>query len=138
MKKILYSVLIFCNLSCSNKLEKDLEGLWEISNTYLNNRKFEAEFLSNSMSFNRNYHCGLPIRDIDERKANGESGKWKLLNHNNPYYLEIESSNLLFNRIFLIEKFNKQKDMKTGYKFIEMTLVSDSLKIELIRKWDVQ
>jgi hypothetical protein len=138
MKKVIYSFLMFCTISCSNSLEQDLTGSWEINNTYWNNKKFDSELLSNSLSFSRNYQCGLPIQDINERKTGGDSGRWKLMNINENNFLEIESNNLFFNRKFIIERFNKQKDIQTGYKFIEMTLISDSLKIELIRKWDVK
>jgi len=138
MKKFFYSFLMFCTISCSNSLEQDLTGLWEINNTYWNNKKFDSELLSNSLSFDRNYQCGLPVRDINEWKIGSENGIWKLNNINGTNFLKIESKNLFFNRKFIVEKFNKQKDIQTGYKFIEMTLISDSLKIELIRKWDVK
>lgn len=122
--------------SCKSDIEKNVVGFWEIEQAYYNNDPVNNDLHKNIISFSGNGVCKLPTTQF-ESAANIRMYRVEKLSASKSSII-INSSNSVFNRIFLVNKFNKKTDEKTGYKYIEMNIVADSLKLEMIKKRDVE
>lgn len=135
-RKLLLLILPTLFYSCNKGIENDIVGFWEIEQAYYNNDPVTNDLHTNIISFSENGICKLPTTQSESAANTGKYTVEKL--SESKFSITINTSNSVFNRNFLVNKFNKKTDKKTGYKYIEMIIVADSLKLEMIKKRDVE
>lgn len=127
---IILSALTILLCSCHN-LDEKIKGGWVVDQAYYNNKVVIWDLYTNSLNLKDNNNCELPpINRLSERSPDETIGKWKLYKENGKLYLQINTTNKIFNRTFEIQKLRKEKDTISWGDLLKMTILSDSLKME--------
>lgn len=128
--KVLIIVALICIFTACDKRESIVQGDWVVDQAYYNNVPVIWDLYSNGFNLKRNGTCYLPISDYSHRDTERQAGLWELINKNNRVYLQINTTNFIFNRTFAIHNLRKVQDTVSWGYLMKMTLISDSLRLD--------
>ncbi|MFO7659189.1 MAG: hypothetical protein R6W78_19175 [Bacteroidales bacterium] len=127
----LYFLLISFLLSltcCCNKLENKITENW-----YIIQLDSFFEIKTSGISFYKDHTCNLPLTSDHSFDSRNEQGTWVLYKREGKNFIDIKTSNKVFNREFEIIAieivYNKERDAHA----MDMILVSDSLALKCRR-----
>ncbi len=134
--KVYFFLLLVCQLffsSCSNEVEKTIQGSWSIDTIYYKNYDVRSCMYVNIIDFNKDGGSSLPYtKDRCNEiitKSDDENGYWEIIKSENPkdtipLRIKITTNNKLFSGI---HKIIFHKDQQN--ELLKMEIWSDSLYI---------
>ncbi len=111
----------------------DVMGVWVIDEINYKSQNIKIYLLANAMTIRKNDSCEVPIIEVEDNHTDKQKGRWKIEEKEGKSYLNIATSNKLFNTSFLIEKIWKEHDNESQGEFLKMILSSDNLTLQCTR-----
>jgi hypothetical protein len=130
MKNIKLILILIVFAGCEN-LDDKIEGFWSVEQAYYHNIPAIWNLPYNAFELNSDKTGLFPHMAIDySDDIREDAGKWKIKRSDGDYFLQIETTNWLFNRNFQIVNLRVEQDsIGFGY-FLKMSLLADSLRID--------
>lgn len=101
-----------------------------VDQAYYHNEPLIWNLYSNGFDLKKDNTCILPISDFSHRHTDKETGTWRAFKKNNKSFIEINTTNDIFNRTFEVKKLRKVQDTVSWGYLMKMTLIADSLKLD--------
>lgn len=131
MKRLFFIfITLILFISSCNELENQIQGEWVVDKAYYNEKPLVWNLYTNGFDLKEDNTCFLPVSESSHRHTEKETGTWSIIHKTGKTYIQISTTNELFNRTFKVVNLEKVRDTVSWGFLLKMTLTADSLKMD--------